>query len=271
MTGGTDNHLLLVDLRDFDAELTGKEAQEVLDLAGITLNRNQIPDDPRSPFVTSGLRLGSAAETTAGMGPDEFATVASLIARSLRSRGDEAAQAAVRTEVTALCASFPPYPGRCRRADGRAVGWYVLIAATAGITTFVLTGPARVVARKVGLRLRPERPVRALAHHALRRRGRDVLGAVRRDRARRVRPRPARHLRGAQRARGRRPCERGDPRRRARRRPPQHVRARQGRRRGPRRLRPVLRRRDDGAAQDPVLRERSCSARGSSRSSRRCG
>jgi glycine hydroxymethyltransferase len=110
VTGGTENHLLLVDLRDFDAGLTGKEAQEVLDLAGITLNRNQIPDDPRSPFVTSGLRLGSAAETTAGMGPDELGTVASLIARSLRCRDDEAEQAAVRAEVTTLCASFPPYP-----------------------------------------------------------------------------------------------------------------------------------------------------------------
>jgi glycine hydroxymethyltransferase len=111
VTGGTENHLLLMDLRDFDAGLTGKEAQEVLDLAGITLNRNQIPDDPRSPFVTSGLRLGSAAETTAGMGPGEMRTIASLLARSLRSRGDEAAQAAVRAEVTALCTSFRPYPG----------------------------------------------------------------------------------------------------------------------------------------------------------------
>jgi glycine hydroxymethyltransferase len=111
VTGGTENHLLLVDLRDFDDGLTGKEAQEVLDLAGITLNRNQIPDDPRSPFVTSGLRLGSAAETTAGMGPDEMRAIASLLARSLRSRGDEAAQGAVRAEVTALCTGFLPYPG----------------------------------------------------------------------------------------------------------------------------------------------------------------
>ena len=69
VSGGTDNHMLLVDLRPFDAELTGKEAQEVLDRAGITCNRNTIPDDPRSPFLTSGLRLGTAAETTAGMGP----------------------------------------------------------------------------------------------------------------------------------------------------------------------------------------------------------
>jgi glycine hydroxymethyltransferase len=111
VTGGTENHLLLVDLRDFDDALTGKEAQEVLDRAGITLNRNQIPDDPRSPFVTSGLRLGSAAETTAGMGPEEMRTVAQLLAASLRARGDERAQDDVRAQVTELCARFAPYPG----------------------------------------------------------------------------------------------------------------------------------------------------------------
>ncbi|HVX21249.1 MAG TPA: serine hydroxymethyltransferase [Acidimicrobiales bacterium] len=110
VSGGTDNHLLLVDLRPFDAELTGKEAQEVLDRAGITCNRNTIPDDPRSPFVTSGLRLGTAAETTAGMGPAEMARVAALIGRTLRDRHDDGAVAAVRAEVAELCAGFPPYP-----------------------------------------------------------------------------------------------------------------------------------------------------------------
>jgi glycine hydroxymethyltransferase len=110
VAGGTENHMVLVDLRAFDAELTGKEAQEVLDRAGITLNRNTIPDDPRSPFVTSGLRLGSAAETTAGMGPGEMQTIAGLIGRTLRARSDEAELAAVRSEVAALCAAFPPYP-----------------------------------------------------------------------------------------------------------------------------------------------------------------
>ena len=110
VSGGTDNHMVLVDLRAFDAELTGKEAQEVLDRAGITLNRNTIPDDPRSAFVTSGLRLGSAAETTAGMGPGEMHTIAGLIGRTLRGRSDEAEVAAVRSEVAALCAAFPPYP-----------------------------------------------------------------------------------------------------------------------------------------------------------------
>jgi len=110
VSGGTDNHMILVDLRTFDAELTGREAQEVLDRAGITLNRNTIPDDPRSPFVTSGLRLGTAAETTAGMGPGEMQIIATLIGRTLRARADEARIAAVRSEVAALCAAFPPYP-----------------------------------------------------------------------------------------------------------------------------------------------------------------
>jgi glycine hydroxymethyltransferase len=110
VSGGTDNHMLLVDLRPFDADLTGKEAQEVLDRAGITCNRNTIPDDPRSAFQTSGLRLGTAAETTAGMGPAEMHTVADLLARTLKARGDEGEIATVRSEVAALCAAFPPYP-----------------------------------------------------------------------------------------------------------------------------------------------------------------
>ncbi len=109
VSGGTDNHMLLVDLRAFDPELTGKVAQEVLDRAGITCNRNTIPDDPRSPFVTSGLRLGTAAETTAGMGTGEMARIASLIGRTLRRRDDEAELGAVRNEVRELCAAFPPY------------------------------------------------------------------------------------------------------------------------------------------------------------------
>jgi glycine hydroxymethyltransferase len=110
VSGGTDNHMLLIDLRPFDADLTGKEAQEVLDRAGITLNRNTIPDDPRSPFLTSGLRLGTAAETTAGMGPDHMGVVADLIVRTLKSRADEGEIAAVRSEVAELCAGFRPYP-----------------------------------------------------------------------------------------------------------------------------------------------------------------
>jgi glycine hydroxymethyltransferase len=110
VSGGTDNHMLLVDLRPFDADLPGKDAQEVLDRAGITCNRNTIPDDPRSAFQTSGLRLGTAAETTAGMGPAEMQTVADLLVRTLEAHGDEGEIAAVRSEVAALCAAFPPYP-----------------------------------------------------------------------------------------------------------------------------------------------------------------
>jgi len=109
VSGGTENHMVIVDLREFDAELTGKEAQEVLDRAGITTNRNQIPYDPRSPFITSGLRVGTAAETTAGMREEQFVTVASLMARALRQRGDEAAVKQVRDEVAALCGDFNPY------------------------------------------------------------------------------------------------------------------------------------------------------------------
>lgn len=109
VSGGTDNHLCLVDLRGFDAELTGKEAQSVLDLAGITLNKNTIPDDPRSPFVTSGVRIGTPAVTTQGMTEPQMVQIASLIARALRGRADESAVAAVRSDVAALCANFTPY------------------------------------------------------------------------------------------------------------------------------------------------------------------
>ena len=110
VSGGSDNHLLLLDLRPFDSELTGKVAQECLDLAGITLNRNTIPDDPRSAFQTSGLRLGTAAQTTAGMGEAEMAQIATLIASALRHREDESATARVRSAVHELCERFPPYP-----------------------------------------------------------------------------------------------------------------------------------------------------------------
>jgi glycine hydroxymethyltransferase len=110
VAGGSDNHLVLVDLRDFDAELTGKVAQEALDRAGITCNRNQIPDDPRPPFVTSGLRLGTAAETTAGMREAEMPIVAGLLARALKGRDDAGELASVREEVRSLRKIFDPYP-----------------------------------------------------------------------------------------------------------------------------------------------------------------
>lgn len=110
VSGGTENHLLLVDLQPFDADLTGKEAQVVLDEAGITLNRNAIPDDPRSPFVTSGIRLGTPAVTTQGMREPEMAEIGRLIAETLRGRDDESVVARVRDEVRQLCFGFTPYP-----------------------------------------------------------------------------------------------------------------------------------------------------------------
>jgi len=110
VSGGTDNHLLLVDLRTFDEDLTGKEAQNVLDEAGITLNRNTIPDDPRSPFVTSGIRIGTPAVTTQGMGESEMERIADLITRTLQHRDDAAAVASLRSEVADLCSGFTPYP-----------------------------------------------------------------------------------------------------------------------------------------------------------------
>jgi glycine hydroxymethyltransferase len=110
VSGGTDNHLMVVDLRPFDAELTGKIAQSTLDDAGITLNKNTVPDDPRSPFVTSGLRIGTPSVTTQGMGEPEMAIIASLITRALRGRDAPEELAAVRKEVAELCAQFPAYP-----------------------------------------------------------------------------------------------------------------------------------------------------------------
>ena len=110
VSGGTDNHLMLVDLRSFDPELTGKVAQEALDRSGITLNRNQIPGDPRSPFVTSGLRIGTAAVTTTGMREREMGEVAQFIRRVLAAPDDERERKAVREEVATLCSKFVPYP-----------------------------------------------------------------------------------------------------------------------------------------------------------------
>jgi glycine hydroxymethyltransferase len=110
VSGGTDNHLLLVDLRPFAEDLTGKAAQIALDAAGITCNKNQIPGDPRSPFVTSGVRIGTPAVTTAGMREPEMGEIARLIGRVLRDPTDTAEAAAVRDEVATLCSKFTPYP-----------------------------------------------------------------------------------------------------------------------------------------------------------------
>jgi glycine hydroxymethyltransferase len=108
VSGGTDNHLMLVDLRPFG--VTGKVAQEALDRAGITCNKNAIPNDPEKPFVTSGLRLGSASCTTAGMGPDQMREIAALIGAVLRSVDDDAVATDVREQANRLCSKFTPYP-----------------------------------------------------------------------------------------------------------------------------------------------------------------
>jgi glycine hydroxymethyltransferase len=90
VSGGTDTHMMVVDLTPFDAELTGKEAQLVLDTAGITLNKNAIPNDPRSPFVTSGMRIGTPSVTTQGMREAEMPLIAEYIVTTLRNRNDAA-------------------------------------------------------------------------------------------------------------------------------------------------------------------------------------
>jgi glycine hydroxymethyltransferase len=108
VSGGTDNHLLLVDLRPFG--VTGKVAQEALDRAGITCNKNAIPNDPEKPFVTSGLRLGTAAVTTAGMGPEQMGEIASMIGAVVRAPADDRLGTDVRTRAARLCSQFTPYP-----------------------------------------------------------------------------------------------------------------------------------------------------------------
>jgi glycine hydroxymethyltransferase len=118
VSGGTDTHLMLVDLRP--KNLTGKAAEKILDQAGITVNKNTIPDDPQSPFVTSGIRLGTPALTTRGMGAGEMERVAELIDQAL-TRPDDATLARVREEVGELSSSFPLYQpksaaGRVRRS-----------------------------------------------------------------------------------------------------------------------------------------------------------
>ncbi|MDX2168565.1 MAG: serine hydroxymethyltransferase [Deltaproteobacteria bacterium] len=105
VSGGTDNHLMLLDLRN--TEITGKLAQETLEAANITVNRNTVPFETRSPFVTSGVRIGTPAVTTRGMKEAEMSAVAGLIARALEHVGDAAALSSVRDDVISLCRRFP--------------------------------------------------------------------------------------------------------------------------------------------------------------------
>ncbi len=108
ISGGTDNHLMLVDLRNKNA--TGKDAQEALDLAGITVNKNAVPFDDKSPLITSGIRVGTPALTTRGMGEREMEIVAGMINRVVGNIGNEAEYGRVRGDIKELCSSFPLYP-----------------------------------------------------------------------------------------------------------------------------------------------------------------
>jgi len=108
VSGGTDNHLMLVDLRS--KGLTGKAAEKALDLAAITVNKNTVPNETQSPFVTSGVRIGTPAVTTRGMREGEMARIAELIDQVLMSAEDASVAARVREEVRALASSFPLYP-----------------------------------------------------------------------------------------------------------------------------------------------------------------
>lgn len=115
VSGGTDNHLFLLSL--VGRETTGKQAQIALDRAGITANKNMIPFDPRKPMVTSGVRIGTPAVTTRGMGEMEMSTIADLVVRVLEHPDDEASLVRVRGEVEALCRRFPLYPERWDEVD----------------------------------------------------------------------------------------------------------------------------------------------------------
>jgi glycine hydroxymethyltransferase len=108
VSDGTDNHMMLVDLRDHG--ITGKEAEDVLGRAGITVNKNAIPFDPRSPLVTSGFRIGTPAVTSRGMREPEMAVIAALIDDALKNRGRDAALGRIRSKAVDLCNSFPLYP-----------------------------------------------------------------------------------------------------------------------------------------------------------------
>ncbi|MFO7941188.1 MAG: serine hydroxymethyltransferase, partial [Bacillota bacterium] len=111
VSGGTDNHMMLVDLNSMD--ITGKAAEERLDRVSITVNKNTIPFETRSPFVTSGIRLGTPALTTRGMQEEEMDRVADLIYRTLSTNEDDSATLdQVRRDVRELCDAFPLYPNR---------------------------------------------------------------------------------------------------------------------------------------------------------------
>jgi len=110
VSGGTENHMFLVDLRSIDDDLSGKEAATLLDGMGITLNRNSIPSDPRSPFVTSGIRIGTAAVTTAGMKQEQMVMLGDVLVEILRKRNAPEILEQLKVRVSELAAQFPAYP-----------------------------------------------------------------------------------------------------------------------------------------------------------------
>ncbi|MDX2343170.1 MAG: hypothetical protein QNL12_05250 [Acidimicrobiia bacterium] len=110
ISGGTENHMFLVDLRSLDTELTGKEASQFLDAHGVTLNRNSIPFDPRSPFITSGLRMGTPSVTSAGMMQEQMVLLGKLIVELLRKRIDPFSVNLYTDQVHELADGFPAYP-----------------------------------------------------------------------------------------------------------------------------------------------------------------
>jgi glycine hydroxymethyltransferase len=107
VSGGTENHLMLIDLTD--KNITGKEAEEAMDLSGITVNKNAIPFDPRPPAVTSGIRLGTPCVTTRGMGEAEMTEIAALISEVLEKRKNSEALGRLNGRVKKLCQRFPIY------------------------------------------------------------------------------------------------------------------------------------------------------------------
>ena len=119
VSGGTDNHLILVDLRS-RGELTGKRAEEALGRAQITVNKNTVPGEARSPFVTSGIRIGTAALTTRGMGPEEMRMIGGWMADILEAPDDDGRAQQVRADVLALCGEYPLYAAFRREHAARA-------------------------------------------------------------------------------------------------------------------------------------------------------
>ena len=108
VTGGTDNHLCLVDLTP--ADVTGKDAEKLLESVGLTVNKNTIPNEPRSPFVASGIRVGTAAATTRGLDAEDFNMVGKLIAATVFANGDEEKLTEIKEGVKAIIAKHPLYP-----------------------------------------------------------------------------------------------------------------------------------------------------------------